>query len=124
MGKRVLIVDDEPNMITSLEFLMSRSGYEVAVARDGREALALVDEFEPHLVLLDVMLPHIDGFEVCQRIRADGRRADTRVVMLTAKARGTEVRKGMDLGADMYVTKPFSTGELVANVAAMLGDDH
>ena len=123
MAKRVLIVDDEPNIVTSLEFLMSRNGYDIAVARDGREAMTLLEDFAPDLVLLDVMLPQIDGFEVCQRIRAHPERSATKIVMLTAKGRETEVRKGMDLGADTYVTKPFSTKELVAKVAAMLGDD-
>jgi DNA-binding response OmpR family regulator len=119
---RVLIVDDEPNIVTSLEFLMRRSGYETLVARDGDEALTAVEAFRPDLVLLDVMLPRRDGFEVCQRLRADGW-TDLKIVMLTAKGRGAEITKGMAVGADSYVTKPFSTRELVDHVARVLEGD-
>jgi DNA-binding response OmpR family regulator len=119
---RVLIVDDEPNIVTSLEFLMRRSGYETLVARDGDEALTAVEAFRPDLVLLDVMLPRRDGFEVCQRLRADGW-TDLKIVMLTAKGRGAEIAKGMAVGADSYVTKPFSTRELVDHVARVLKGD-
>jgi len=116
---KVLIVDDEPNIVTSLEFLMRRSGYETQVARDGDEALAAVEAFRPDLVLLDVMLPRRDGFEVCQRLRAQGW-ADVKIVMLTAKGREAEIAKGIAVGADAYVTKPFSTRELVDRVARVL----
>jgi DNA-binding response OmpR family regulator len=119
MVKRVLIVDDEPNIVLSLEFLMNQQGYETRVARDGDEALAEVEGFRPDLVLLDVMLPRRDGFEVCQRLRADGW-SELKILMLTAKGRDVEIEKGLALGADGYVTKPFSTAELVARVADML----
>ena len=119
---KVLIVDDEPNIVTSLEFLMTRSGYQTMVARDGDEALAAVETFRPDLVLLDVMLPRRDGFEVCQRLRADGW-TDLKIVMLTAKGREAEIARGMDVGADSYVTKPFSTRELVDHVARVLEVD-
>lgn len=119
MGRKVLIVDDEPNIVISLEFLMRQRGYETRVARDGDEALVEVERFEPDLVLLDVMLPRRDGFEVCQKLRADGW-ADLKIVMLTAKGRDVEIEKGLALGADTYVTKPFSTAELVARVGEML----
>jgi DNA-binding response OmpR family regulator len=122
MTTRVLIVDDEPNIVTSLEFLMKRSGYETLVARDGDEALTAVETFRPDLVLLDVMLPRRDGFEVCQRLRADGW-TDLKIVMLTAKGREAEIAKGMDVGADSYVTKPFSTRDLVDQVARILQGD-
>jgi DNA-binding response OmpR family regulator len=118
MASRVLIADDEPNIVTALEFLMKQQGYETRVARDGDEALAEVESFRPDLVLLDVMLPRRNGFEVCQKLRADG--WDLRIVMLTAKGRDIEIEKGLALGADAYVTKPFSTGELVERVAGML----
>jgi DNA-binding response OmpR family regulator len=121
MAVRILIVDDEPNIVVSLEFLMRQKGYETQVARDGEEALAAVESFRPDLVLLDVNVPRRDGFEVCQRLRADGWTA-LKIVMLTAKGRDIEIEKGLALGADAYVTKPFSTRELVARVAAMLGD--
>lgn len=119
MASRVLIADDEPNIVISLEFLMKQRGYETRVARDGDEALAEVERFRPDLVLLDVMLPRRDGFEVCQKLRADGW-TDLRIVMLTAKGRDIEIEKGLALGADAYVTKPFSTGELVERVAGLL----
>ena len=119
MAGKVLIVDDEPNIVLSLEFLMNQQGYETRVARDGDEALAEVERFRPDLVLLDVMLPRRDGFEVCQRLRADGW-SDLKILMLTAKGRDVEIEKGLALGADGYVTKPFSTAELVARVADML----
>jgi DNA-binding response OmpR family regulator len=121
MARRVLIADDEPNIVVSLEFLMRRNGFETSVARDGEETLAEVARFRPDLLLLDVMLPRRDGFEVCQKLRADGW-TDLKIVMLTAKGRDIEVEKGMALGADAYVTKPFSTRELVARVQDMLGD--
>jgi DNA-binding response OmpR family regulator len=120
MARRVLIADDEPNIVVSLEFLMRRNGFETSVARDGEETLAEVARFRPDLLLLDVMLPRRDGFEVCQKLRADGW-TDLKIVMLTAKGRDLEVEKGMALGADAYVTKPFSTRELVARVQDMLG---
>jgi DNA-binding response OmpR family regulator len=119
VASKVLIVDDEPNIVLSLEFLMKQQGYETRVARDGDEALAEVERFRPDLVLLDVMLPLRDGFEVCQRLRADGW-SDLKILMLTAKGRDVEIEKGLALGADGYVTKPFSTAELVARVANML----
>jgi DNA-binding response OmpR family regulator len=119
MASRVLIADDEPNIVISLEFLMKQQGYETRVARDGDEALAEVESFRPDLVLLDVMLPRRNGFEVCQKLRADGW-TDLKIVMLTAKGRDVEIEKGLAVGADAYVTKPFSTGELVERVARML----
>jgi two-component system, OmpR family, alkaline phosphatase synthesis response regulator PhoP len=119
VASKVLIVDDEPNIVLSLEFLMKQQGYDTRVARDGEEALAEVERFRPDLVLLDVMLPRRDGFEVCQRLRADGW-SDLKILMVTAKGRDVEIEKGLELGADGYVTKPFSTAELVARVADML----
>ena len=98
---------------------MNQQGYETRVARDGDEALAEVEGFRPDLVLLDVMLPRRDGFEVCQRLRADGW-SELKILMLTAKGRDVEIEKGLALGADGYVTKPFSTAELVTRVADKL----
>ncbi|WP_434516030.1 response regulator transcription factor [Dechloromonas sp. ARDL1] len=121
MTKKILIVDDEPNIVISLEFLMKKEGFEVAVAVDGEEALAKVDSFRPDLVLLDVMMPKKSGFEVCEALRADPEKAGLQVVMLTAKGRETEVAKGLAIGADAYVTKPFSTKDLVVKVKGMLG---
>jgi DNA-binding response OmpR family regulator len=122
MTRRVLIVDDEPNIVTSLEFIMRRSGFETAVARDGDQALEEVERFDPDLVLLDTMMPRRDGYEVCQTLRDQGR-TDLRIVMLTAKGRETEVAKGLSVGADSYVTKPFSTRDLVALVRELLPEE-
>lgn len=122
MAKRVLIADDEPNIVTSLEFLMAKGGYEVKVARNGEEALALVESFRPDLVLLDVMMPRHSGYEVCQHVRSRPELAHIKIVILSAKGREAEVDKGLALGADAYVTKPFSNRELVARVGALLGE--
>jgi DNA-binding response OmpR family regulator len=121
MGKRVLVVDDEPNIVMSLRFLMEREGFEVEVAEDGGAAVAALGRAPADLVLLDVMMPDCDGFEVCRRIRDQPGWQGTRIIMLTAKGRDVEREKGMALGADAYVTKPFSTRDLVARVKAMLG---
>ena len=120
MAKRILIVDDEPNIVISLEYLMKREGYEVAVAADGEAALRALAAETPDLVVLDVMLPRMNGFEVCRRIRADPRLGGVKVVMLSARGRDSEVAKGLALGADAYVTKPFSTKDLVAQIRKLL----
>jgi DNA-binding response OmpR family regulator len=120
MPRRILIADDEPNIVTSLEFLMRQCDYDVCVARDGEEALQLVAQFRPDLVLLDIMMPRKSGFEVCRRIRETPELRETRIVMLSARGRDTEIDKGLALGADAYVTKPFSTRELVAKVRELL----
>jgi len=122
MTHRVLIVDDEPNVVISLEFIMRKSGFETAVARNGDEALEAVERFRPDLVLLDAMMPRRDGYEVCQTLRGSGW-DDLKIVMLTAKGRDTEVAKGLAVGADSYVTKPFSTRDLVTLVTSMLSGD-
>ena len=121
MGKKVLIADDEPNIVISLEFLMKREGFEVSIARDGEEALRKVEEGLPDLILLDVMMPKKSGFEVCQQLRANPAYAALKIIMLTAKGRDTEMTKGLDLGADAYMTKPFSTKDLAAQVKSLLG---
>jgi len=123
MAHRILIVDDEPNIVVPLEFLMKREGYEVAVASDGEAALAAVAQGAPDLVILDVMLPRMSGFEVCRQIRADARWRGLKILMLTAKGRDSEMEKGLGLGADAYVTKPFSTRDLVAKIRALLGGE-
>lgn len=117
---RVLIVDDEPNIVISLEFLMKQQGYETATAADGRAALSEADRFRPDLVLLDITLPELDGFQVCEKLRAE-RGAGIAIIMLTARGREAEVAKGVALGADAYVIKPFSTRDLVETVHKLLG---
>lgn len=121
MAKKILIVDDEPNIVISLEYLMKKEGFEVAVATDGDAALATAAAFQPDLVLLDVMMPKKSGFEVCQILRADPALAALKIVMLTAKGRDSEIAKGTGLGADAYITKPFSTKDLVVRIKSLLG---
>ena len=121
MTRRILVVDDEPNIVIALEYLMRQNGFDVRAARNGEEALAVVTEFRPDLVLLDVMMPVKDGYQVVRKIRENRELAGTRILMLTAKGRETEVAKAMAIGADGYVTKPFSTFELIAEVKRMLG---
>ena len=124
MSKKVLIVDDEVNIVISLEFLMEQAGYTVDVARSGDEALAKIAGFRPDLILLDVMLPGINGFDICQRIRQTSAWQHMKVVMLTAKGREVEITKGLALGADAYITKPFSTKALLAEVESQLRKIH
>ena len=121
MTKTILIADDEPNIVISLEYLLQRDGYRVVVARDGQEALDAIAAGPPDLVLLDVMLPRVSGFEVCQTVRENPALAGMPIVMLTAKGREVEVIKGLALGANAYITKPFSTQELLAQIHALLG---
>jgi len=121
MGKRILIADDEPNIVMSLEFLMKQRGHEVRIVHDGAAALKAVAEFRPDLILLDVMMPSIGGFDVCQKVRENPEWQGIRIVMLSAKGRDVEVTKGMAVGADAYVTKPFSTRDLLAKVDELLG---
>lgn len=122
MTKRILIADDEANIVATLEFLMEQAGWEVKVAATGDDALALAASFAPDLLLLDVMMPGKSGFEVCQRLRSDPATRAIKIVMLSAKGRDMEVAKGLELGADAYVTKPFSTRDLVAKVRELLGE--
>ena len=121
MAKRILIADDEPNIVTSLEFLMDQAGYETKVATNGQEALDLAASFHPDLVLLDIMFPAKSGYEVCQRLKSEANTRNIKVVIVSAKGRDVEVAKAMELGADAYIAKPFSTRELVAKVREMLG---
>jgi len=120
MSTKVLIADDEPNIVLSLEFLLQHSGYVVQTAADGDEALRRIAEFHPDLILLDIMLPRKNGFEVCEAIRRNPLWNDLKVVILTAKGRESEVSKGYALGADAYITKPFATRDLIANVQRLL----
>jgi two-component system, OmpR family, alkaline phosphatase synthesis response regulator PhoP len=123
MARSVLVVDDEPNIVLSLEFLMRQAGYAVRVARDGEAALDAVKADPPELILLDVMMPKRDGFDVCQTIRANPDWRNVKIVLLTAKGRDIEREKGMALGADDYITKPFSTREVVDRVKQLLAAD-
>jgi two-component system, OmpR family, alkaline phosphatase synthesis response regulator PhoP len=121
MAKFVLIVDDEPNIVLSLEFLMKKEGYEVRSVANGEEAMQVITEKIPDLILLDVMMPRKDGYEVCQELRATPSWKDIKIIMLTAKGRDVEREKGLALGANDYITKPFATQELVEKVKSLLG---
>lgn len=112
----VLVVDDEPNIVLSLRFLMRAEGYPVHVACDGHQALELARAHRPQVILLDLMLPGQDGYEVCQQLRETPGVQDSGIIMLTARGRETEREKGLALGADDYVTKPFSTRDLLQRV--------
>ena len=120
MAQRILIVDDEPNIVLALELLMKKEGYEVHAVDNGEKALQAARELKPDLILLDVMMPRLDGYEVCQLLRADVTLQETFIIMLTAKGREVEREKGLALGADLYITKPFSTREVVARVKELL----
>jgi len=122
MTKEVLIVDDEPNVVVSLQFLMEQQGYRVLVAERGEDALDLIYQYKPDLVLLDIMLPGIDGYEVCEIVRLNPDYRNIKIIFITARGREEEIAKGMSLGADAYITKPFSNVELVAQVNALLNE--
>jgi two-component system alkaline phosphatase synthesis response regulator PhoP len=120
VAKKVLIADDEENIVTALEFLLQRRGYETRVAKNGDEALSEIESFAPDLVLLDIMMPRKSGYEVCQRMRSRPEWRHIKIIMLSAKGRDVEVSKGVSLGADLYITKPFSNTELVAKIDGLL----
>ncbi|MET0071359.1 MAG: response regulator [Candidatus Thiodiazotropha sp.] len=120
MSKIILIVDDEPNIVLSVEYLMKREGYEVVTASDGQEAMEKISESPPDLLILDVMMPRKNGFEVCREIRADPALSTMPILILSAKGREAEIKKGISLGADGYITKPFSTHDLVDRVNQLL----
>ena len=120
MAKEILIVDDEPNMVVPIQFLMEQEGYRVMIAERGKDALDLIYQYKPDLVLLDIMLPGIDGYEVCEIVRLNPNFRKVKIIFLTAKGREEEIAKGLALGADAYITKPFSNTELVAKVKELL----
>jgi DNA-binding response OmpR family regulator len=123
MPKKILIVDDEPNILVSLQFLMHQRGYEVMTATSGEEAIEIIMKFQPHLILLDVMLPGIDGFEVCEIVRLDPKWRDIKIIFLSAKGQEEDIAKGMVLGADDYITKPYGNKDVTEKVRVLLGSD-
>lgn len=120
--KKVLIVDDDPYILMSLEFLMKKNGNDVMIARNGTEALELINKSKPHLILLDIMMPDVDGYSICKRIKASKTLKDIIVVFLSAKTQEVDIQKGYELGAAKYISKPFSTRELVKEVNLLLAD--
>ena len=120
MAKEILIVDDEPNVVVPIQFLMEQQGYRVMIAERGEDALDLIYQYKPDLVILDIMLPGIDGYEVCEIVRLNPKYRKVKIIFITAKGREEEIAKGLALGADAYITKPFSNAALVAKVKELL----
>lgn len=116
IGKKVLVVDDEANLTRSVAFILRKEGYEVEVASNGEEAIAKARSLKPSLILLDIMMPKKNGYEVCQEIREDPELRSIYVIMLTAKGQAVDREKGMSFGADDFITKPFSPGIIVEKV--------
>jgi DNA-binding response OmpR family regulator len=119
-SKTVLIVDDDPGILLSLDFLMKKAGFTVLVARDGDEALQLVADHLPDAILLDIMMPGVDGYEVCKTVKSNPKWSHAKIIMLSAKSRDTDIAKARELGADQYITKPFSTKNLLSEVNKLL----
>lgn len=118
--KKILIVDDEPNILMSLEFLMKKENYHVFIARDGAEALAIIGSEIPDAIILDIMMPEVDGYEVCETVKNTDATAHTKIIFLSAKSKEEDIQKGYDMGADLYLTKPFSTRKLVKEVQKLV----
>lgn len=114
---RVLVVDDEPNILLSLEFLMKKKGYEVFIARNGAEAMDLINTQRPDIIVLDIMMPEVDGYEVCAYVKQNPELSHIRVIFLSAKSKEADIEKGYQAGADLYMTKPFSTRDLMQRIS-------
>ena len=119
-NKKILIVDDDPYILMSLDFLMKKNKFEVFVARNGTEALEQIKTNQPDLILLDIMMPDVDGYEICTKVKSDIKTKDIIIVFMSAKTRDTDIQKGLDLGASLYITKPFSTRDLLEKVIGLL----
>jgi DNA-binding response OmpR family regulator len=121
MQKKILIVDDEPNIVMSLEYAFKKKDFEVFIARDGTEALDISDREKPDLILLDIMMPEMDGYETLKRVRDNKDLSHTKVVFLSAKSKEKDVEKGLKMGADSYMTKPFSIKKVISDIEDLLG---
>lgn len=119
-GIKILIVDDEPNIVLSLDYLVRKKGYTPFIARNGSEALAIAEKEKPNLVVLDIMMPDIDGYEVCKQIKANASLEHTKIIFLSAKSRQEDIDKGLAMGANQYVTKPFSTKQIMQEIINLL----
>lgn len=120
--KKILIVDDEPNIVMSLEYTFKKNNFEVFIARDGQEALDILEDAQPNIIILDIMMPNVDGYKTLQEIKKHERLKDTKVIFLTAKNKEKDIEKGLSLGANLYVTKPFSVKKLVEQVNELLNN--
>lgn len=121
-GKRVLVVDDEPNILRTLTFVLKKEGYDVSSATNGEEAMAEVRSSKPDLIFLDIMMPKKNGYEVCQEIKGDSDLSDIHIIMLTAKGQDADREKGLSVGAEEFMTKPFSPIQVIGRVRELLGD--
>ena len=119
-SKKILVVDDDPYILMSLEFLMKKNGFDVMVARNGTEALEIVEKQVPDIVLLDIMMPDVDGYAICNHIKGSKKLKEAKVVFMSAKSKESDIQKGYDLGASLYVTKPFSTRQLLKQVQELM----
>ena len=120
-AKKILVVDDDPNLTRSITFVMRKEGYDVDTASNGEEAMAKVRAVKPHMMLLDVMMPKMNGYEVCQEVKSSTDLNDIFIIMLTAKGQEVDKEKGMEMGADAFITKPFSPKAVVDKVKELLG---
>lgn len=120
MKNQILIVDDEPNIVLSLEFLMRKNNFEVLIGRNGTEAQNILSQEVPDLVILDIMMPDVDGYQICQEMRSNDKFNDTKIIFLSAKSNTADIEKGLEMGADLYVTKPFSTRKLMSDIKSLL----
>ncbi|MBT8307084.1 MAG: response regulator [Maribacter sp.] len=119
--KKILIVDDEPNIVMTLEYAFKKQDFQVYIARDGSEALQILENNVPDVVLLDIMMPNVDGYQTLEYIKNSKMLENTKVVFLTAKTKDTDIKKGLNLGADRYLTKPFSVKKIVSEILGLLG---
>lgn len=119
-SKKILVVDDDPYILMSLEFLMKKAGYTVMIARNGSEALASIKDHQPDLILLDIMMPDVDGYSICKHVKSKKDLKHIHVIFLSAKTKESDIKKGLDLGASLYITKPFSTRDLMKQVNSLL----
>jgi DNA-binding response OmpR family regulator len=119
--KKILIVDDELSILVPLQFLLEKEGYAAKLAQSGKEAIEKISEIQPDLILLDIMLPDLDGYEIYEMIRQRSEWASIRIIFLTAKNREADMTKGLAMGADAYITKPFSNKELVRMISELIG---
>lgn len=117
---KILVVDDEPNIVMTLEYFLRRKGFEVFIARNGQEALTAIAEQHPDLVLLDIMMPDVDGYEICEEVRRQPEYAGMRIVFVSARSRQEDIERGYAVGADLYVQKPFSNRDLLQNIQTLL----
>ncbi|WDO12091.1 response regulator [Flavobacterium sp. WW92] len=118
--KKILIVDDEPNIVMSLEYTFKKNNFEVFIARDGQEALDILQTAQPNIIILDIMMPNVDGYNTLEQIKREEKLKDTKVIFLSAKNKEKDIEKGLSLGADLYMTKPFSVKKLVEQVNLLL----